>query len=401
MSAIAAPPSKPQWQLVAEDLESLAARPNAEQSSLALATKIILPGNCPAPVAAVILRKGLSGALRQSLGGKTEIPEALTELESELGVATPAYLTTESREEVSGWFEARYMLLTARGLRRLKPEKGDVVSGNFGDSHLRVISSVGETGRIYFKGRGSAWPNHLDSVTRVGTSGHSEAAAKVEATLINAKSYGTTNTVKLAALERYLLENRVPSPEAIRALEELLESGDSHESPFQSLLTTYPELLASTVAGGWQTYVIPQKRLGAEYVPDFLVLGINSVGPQWVAVEIEAARHEIVNKKDRRLSTPTRHAVGQINDWREWLTDNIAYAQNQLGLYGLTNNSPGLVIIGRDSPTEERQASRAQSEENAGIAIHSWDWLLRHAQSLAAGSPNVSEFAFENMKSRN
>lgn len=337
----------------------------------------------------------------QSLGGKTEIPEALTELETDLGITTPAYLTTESREEVSGWFQARYMLLTARGLRRLKPEKGDVVSGNFGHAHHRLISSVGETGRINFKGRGFAWPNHLESFARMGTPGHAEAVAKVEAALINAKSYGSTNSGKLAGLEPYLLEKRIPSPEAIRALEELLESGERHESPFQSLLTTYPELLSSTVAGGWQTYVIPQKRLGSEYVPDFLVLGINSVGPQWVAVEIEAARHEIVNKQNRRLSTPTRHAVDQINDWREWLTDHIAYAQSQLGLYGLTNNSPGLVIIGRDSPTDQRQASRAQSEENAGIAIHSWDWLLRHARSLATGSPNVSEFAFENMMNRN
>ena len=68
----------------------------------------------------------------------------------------------------------------------------------------------------------------------------------------------------------------------------------------------------------------------------------------------------------------------QVQDWREWLTDNVKYAQDELGYYGLTNRAPGLVVIGRSDPTTERQRSRSQSGD-AGIKIHSWDWLLRSA----------------------
>ncbi|GLK17323.1 hypothetical protein GCM10017602_18050 [Herbiconiux flava] len=150
------------------------------------------------------------------------------------------------------------------------------------------------------------------------------------------------------------------------------------------------------VIGNWKTFVIPQPRLGAELVPDFLVLGFNSLGPQWVTVEIEAARHKILNRHGR-LSGPSNHAVQQIQDWREWLTDHIAYAQTEHHLHGLTNRAPGLVIIGRDSPSSQRQAARAQSEEDARIAVHSWDWLLRNAQARIQNPLAPSQFALANL----
>lgn len=387
------------WRLVADKLESLTAAPSEEQKGLATAIGISIPADVPAPVAAVILRDALSSVLLQSVGGKADIPEALTDLEGELGLTTPAYLTTGSRQEISAWFHARYMLATARGLYELQPELGDVVSGHSGTSENRVISSIGDNGRVYFKGRGSAWPNHLRAVARAGTPGHPEAVATVEAALMNSSISASANFAKFAALEKYALDSHVPAPEAVRALEELLDSGEKNEAAFQTLLTSYPELLASTVMGGWKTYVIPKPRLGAEYVPDFLVLGINSIGPQWVAVEIEAARHGIVNR-DGTISTPTRHALKQISDWREWLSVHVAYAQNEHGLYGLTSNAPGLIVIGRDVPSANRQAARAQSEEHAGIKIHSWDWLLRHAQNVASNGLHVSEFALDNVADR-
>jgi hypothetical protein len=181
----------------------------------------------------------------------------------------------------------------------------------------------------------------------------------------------------------------------VRALEELLESGERREEPFQSLLTLHPSLLAVTVVGASGTYVIPKQRLGAEHVPDFLVLGINSLGPQWLLVEIEATRHGIVNK-DGTLTGPTRHAIKQIQDWGEWLMTNIAYAHNELNLHGITNRAPGLVIIGRDEPTMQRQASRARLQEGAQIAIHSWDWVLRSARNLSATAIDFSELARRN-----
>jgi hypothetical protein len=284
-------------------------------------------------------------------------------------------------------------VLTARGLRALEPEPGDAVTIGTQTARPRIISSVGSDGRIYLKGRpsASAWPNHLTRVARRGEAGYDEAFRAADAASLNAMRYSPENSANFRALEQYIVEDVVPTPEAIRALEELMESGERREERFQQVLTAHPALLASLVIGNWQTYVIPKVRLGSEFVPDYLVLGLNSLGPQWLTVEIEAPHHRIeIASGD--LSQATRHAVRQVVDWRDWLTDEIAYAQRTLGLYGLTNRAPGLVIIGRSEPSMERASERSRSGEDSDIAIHSWDWLLRNARNFTRGYAH-SDFA--------
>lgn len=397
------PPTKtmPRWELIAERLEALSTAPTDEQVQVAAATGISIPSDVPAPVAAIIIQDGLASVLFRKLGKKVEIPDALTELENDLEINEPAFLRTGSTEEVSAWFQARYMLKTARGLRALKPSEGDVVSNPSKPNSNRVVSSIGEDGRVYFKGRpaGASWPNHLVMIEPLGSLKNAEAVAAVDAALRNASAYASISHESFRALQEFALEKNAPESEAVRALEELLESGERVEQPFQKLLEMYPTLLASTVMGGWKTFVIPQKRLGSEYVPDFLVLGVNSVGPQWVTVEIEAARHPIQNT-DGTFSSATRHGVKQVQDWRDWLTTNVAYAQTELNLHGITNRAPGLVIIGRDNPSFSRNPARAQSAEDARIEVHSWDWLLRHAKNMMMNGSQVSDFATSNIHSR-
>ncbi len=388
----------PRWEHVASQLEAAAAGPSEAQQATAKALGISLPVNAPAPVAAVVLKDHLAGVLLEGVGRRGEITETLVALEDELGITESATLVTGSAAEVSAWFAARYMVMTARGLRDIQPGIGDVVtSQGWADGEQRVVSSIGDDGRVYMKGHPArkAWPNHLEIIARTGQAEYSEKVAAIEAALLNRASYKHMNLDRLDALQEYKLPSHVPSPEAVRALEELLERGEQREEPFQTLLTQYPSLLAATVVGASGTYVIPKQRLGAELVPDFLVLGINSLGPQWLLVEIEAARHRMVNK-DNTLSGPTRHAIKQIQDWGEWLTNNVAYAHNELNLHGLTNRAPGLVIIGRDEPTTQRQASRARSQEGEQISIHSWDWVLRSARNLSAMAIDFSDLARRN-----
>lgn len=392
------PSPQPQWARVADSLDAMIAGPTQDQVRVARALGVALGQGLPAPVAAVVIRDSLKSVLFQGVGGEADLPEALAELEDELNITPTTSLITGSRAEVSAWFSARYMVMTSRGLRDLMPEPGDVVSGKSGAIEKRVISTISNDGHINFKGRPTArsWPNHLASVSRVGSSEHAQAVRQVDATLRNAATYASASFGHYSPLTEHALGNDIPAPEAIRALEELLESGERLEQPFQNLLGRYPALLASLVIGSWKTFVIPQPRLGAEHVPDFLVLGFNSLGPHWVTVEIEAARHKILNQSGR-LSGPTNHAVQQVQDWREWLTDHVAYAQTEHHLHGLTNRAPGLVIIGRDTPSSQRQAARAQSEEDARIAIHSWDWLLRNARARAQNPLTPSDFALGNL----
>ena len=55
--------------------------------------------------------------------------------------------------------------------------------------------------------------------------------------------------LKPLSLAAHPLNDSKPVPEAIRALEELLESGERLEQPSQNLLVRYPALLASIVVG--------------------------------------------------------------------------------------------------------------------------------------------------------
>lgn len=387
------------WQLVADHLEKLVSGPTPVQASVAAKLGLALPVDLPAPVAAVVLRGYLDEALRHSLRSADGVPEVLGDIEDELGLERTESLITDTREEVSAWFESRYMLKTARGLRLLQPAVGDVVSSaGWKAGERRVISSIQDNGRVFMKLKPirSAWPNNLELVERVGALGYAAAAKSAQDSVLNATVSTSTNLDNFAPLARYELASHVPAPEAIRALEELLESGEKREEPLQRTLTQYPELLAPLVVGGWKTYVIPKPRLGSEYVPDFLVLGINSVGPQWVTVEIEGARHKILTNNGK-LRQQTRHAIEQVEDWREWLIRNVGYAQTQHGFHGLTTHAAGLVIIGRDDPSAERQASRARSEENGRIAVHSWDWLLRGARNLNGHALYKTSFAVENL----
>jgi hypothetical protein len=116
-TSIPAPESR-RWEVIAEQLERDAVEPTSEQIRVATAIGVTLPTDIPAPVAVIVLRDQLSDVLFARVAGGAEIPDALRELEDELDIATPAHLVTGTREEVSAWFAARYMIKTARGRSR-------------------------------------------------------------------------------------------------------------------------------------------------------------------------------------------------------------------------------------------------------------------------------------------
>jgi hypothetical protein len=226
----------------------------------------------------------------------------------------------------------------------------------------------------------------LRRVSRPSDPEYTALEAAVDADLRNGRIWheGETSASHFAALSEYKLSGSVPPPEAVRELEDLLESGEPHERPFQQLVERHPQLLAPLVFGHHGAFVIPQQRLGAEWVTDFLVLGLNSHGPQWVAVELEAPRHALRNA-DGTFTTPVRHGIQQIQDWREWLTSNVAYAQTQLHLHSITNRVPGLVVVGRDDPSGVRRTAASQAAEQQEVLVHSWDWFLRQARQTHDG----------------
>lgn len=176
-------------------------------------------------------------------------------------------------------------------------------------------------------------------------------------------------------------------PSVYRKFKNLLKK-TSGERPIQAFLEQHPKILAAIMDGHLGRWVVPQKRLGAEHVPDFLLGDNSSYGVQWWAVELESPTCRMFNKSGDPSARLT-HAIRQIQDWRSWLSDNRAYAQRKttrggLGLFGIRATLPATIFIGRASDLgESDQNRRAQMRDELRIDIASYDRLLRHAAYIS------------------
>ena len=157
------------------------------------------------------------------------------------------------------------------------------------------------------------------------------------------------------------------------------------EKDLQKFFEKYPIFLVQHLGSGHGRWCIPKKRLGSEFVPDFLIGERSSKGFEWHAVEIESPKVKLFNRK----GDPSRylnHSIRQIMDWRVWLKNNINYAQrsknNQgLGLTDIDGDIKGFVLIGRHISLDEKNLNRRRQmciEHNT--EIHTYDWLVKQAE---------------------
>ncbi len=150
-------------------------------------------------------------------------------------------------------------------------------------------------------------------------------------------------------LSDYLIDN--PSVQECKLLFDVINQRQD-ENAFHSVLKSCPSLLSRTWLAGHGTYAISKPRLGAEYVPDFLIAGCNSMGLNWEIVELEAPTDQAFTAGGRP-SLALREAIHQIHDWRAWIQSNEDYvtrpkAEHGLGLYGLTRDVPAVIYISTD-----------------------------------------------------
>ena len=83
----------------------------------------------------------------------------------------------------------------------------------------------------------------------------------------------------------------------------------------------------TALIAGRRRYCLPQPRLGSEYVPDFLIAGVYSLGIRWVLVELETPRSGVYLKDGRQFDEKARKGISQIGDWRHWLGENLHTAR--------------------------------------------------------------------------
>ena len=94
--------------------------------------------------------------------------------------------------------------------------------------------------------------------------------------------------------------------------------GATGEGELQKYLEEHPPMLIQPLGGGHGRWVMSQKRLGSEFVTDFIIGERSSQGFEWTAVELESPTALLFNKNGDP-SPVLRHAIRQVTDWRACL----------------------------------------------------------------------------------
>lgn len=163
-------------------------------------------------------------------------------------------------------------------------------------------------------------------------------------------------------------DNIFPYLEDISLEFEHLLDDASKEEELQVFLKDNPLVLHPTAK------LIPKKKLGEDFVTDFILVSPSNQGPTYTLVEIEKPSHRIL-VKDNSLSSQTNHAIKQTRDWDVWLEKNKTYLQTKLHDF----ESPKyLVIIGRGNELDDTAKSylRSYNRDWKNIELLTYDDLL-------------------------
>lgn len=89
--------------------------------------------------------------------------------------------------------------------------------------------------------------------------------------------------------------------------------------------------------------VVPEYSLGDEYRVDYLLIGKNSIGYQFVFVEFEDVNVDYKNKTSNSETEKVRKGLTQIRDWRRWIDQNKSYFEDREGIAEFGRNIPSMV----------------------------------------------------------
>lgn len=180
-------------------------------------------------------------------------------------------------------------------------------------------------------------------------------------------------------LRSYWVEHQRVSDLPVNAFSSLLQKA-TNEEEMQQFLTEHPALLLQSITGHRGCVCIPKQKLNGK-VTDFLIAWMDSMGFWWLGVELENPKAQMFTKRGNPTKELT-HAIGQIQDWRIWLSKNADFARRPIvdggySLIDIEERLPAFIFMGRrrdqryDNPPRRRQIYKESS-----IAIHPYDWLI-------------------------
>lgn len=137
--------------------------------------------------------------------------------------------------------------------------------------------------------------------------------------------------------------------------------------------------------------VVPEYQLGAEYRLDYLLIGKNSIGYQFVFVEFEDVNVEYRLKTAASETDKVRKGLNQIRDWKRWMDKNREYFLRTNGIREFAHNIAPcgirycLVVSRRDKMDEISNQLRGELQKEVGVKIMSYDRLVDYVSLLHNG----------------
>lgn len=394
--------ANPDWRPAAKRLRSRLARATKEQRVLAQSVGLNLKAATPNLIAAAKLRDHLAAALDEPVRPPSfEQLELIEELRDWHTASDPRPQTHAVAHAVIDLLEARREL---EALEAFKPATGDIAyewswwkdrpPGEVDEDRLRVISSIGDDGVVYFSGGGGrrARASRIEVLFRSGdeSPNATEARKMAEAgALEHFESLGASremSAVKARKLRQWAVPDRVISARDIDALRGVIETSDD-EAPIQRFLATRPHLLTPLLSAAHGKWVRPQVRFGSRYVADFLIADSDSTGIRWRLIELESPRARVLGRQGQWLKE-ARKAQEQIKAWRHYIRENLDAARKPLsdeglGLVDVEPGTPALILISRRSIVTKDPVWQRRELSDSGVEMHTYDWLMERIEEAA------------------
>lgn len=138
--------------------------------------------------------------------------------------------------------------------------------------------------------------------------------------------------------------------------------------------------------------VVPEYSLGNEYRVDYLLIGKNSLGYQFVFVEFEDVNVDFRNKTSNSVTEKVRKGITQLKDWRRWIDKNKNYFEGKEGIKEFCRDIPSwgfhycLVVGRRERMDNISNILRGEMQDDfRGLKIISYDRLVDNVSLMHNG----------------
>lgn len=242
--------------------------------------------------------------------------------------------------------------------------------GVFDFAHQRIHQGAGTSGPIVWQ---APWDRTQVWILREVEDWQWSEADAVRRATRDVLAFANAHLMGLQQLEpdRQPDEVVVRLEGAIREFRDLLDTRPGEEEVQRYLSEDRNKILLHPEA----VSITPKVRLGAEYVPDFV---IELPRRRYIFVEIEHPQHQVITQNGRPSAKLT-DASQQVEDWFRWTSDNIAYARSILPDI---SEPGGKVILGRRTrmPSQHGEVLRRRNAEYHRIETMTFDDLLENAE---------------------